>query len=55
MFLLILKNPITRLNSIIKNIDLKYIITDMNSSKLLKDLDEGTELIFLDNINLKKR
>ncbi|MGB6329963.1 MAG: amino acid adenylation domain-containing protein [Halarcobacter sp.] len=49
-----IKNPITRLNSIIKNIDLKYIITDMNSSKLLKDLDEGTELIFLDNINLKK-
>ncbi|MFW3341640.1 amino acid adenylation domain-containing protein [Aliarcobacter butzleri] len=45
-----IKNPISRIESIIKNIDIKYIITDLNSSKLLKEID-NIQLIILDEID----
>lgn len=49
------KNPFSRIEAIIKNIDLKYIITDSNNAKLLKDLSSQVELILLDNINITEK
>ncbi len=49
-----IKNPFSRIQAIVENIDIKYIITDSNNAKFLKDLDKNIVLILLDNIDLKK-
>ena len=49
------KNPFSRIEAVVKNIDLKYVITDLNSAKLLKDLSSQVELILLDNINITEK
>lgn len=45
------KNPFSRIEAIVKNIDIKYIITDSKSVKLLANLDDSIQLIILDEIN----
>lgn len=45
------KNPFSRIEAIIKNIDIKYIITDSKSAKLLNELDSSVQLILLDEID----
>mgnify|MGYP001770895753 CR=1 FL=1 len=45
------KNPFSRIEAIIKNIDIKYIITDNKSAKLLANLDSNVQLIILDEID----
>lgn len=45
------KNPFSRIEAIIKNIDIKYIITDSKSAKLLSELDSSIQLILLDEID----
>ncbi|MEA2017882.1 MAG: AMP-binding protein, partial [Campylobacterota bacterium] len=39
------KNPFSRIEAIIKNIEIKYIITDSKSAKLLNNLDDTVQLI----------
>lgn len=48
-----IKNPIPRIEAIIKNLDLKYIITDIDNAKLLDEL-KNIEIILLDDINFEK-
>lgn len=48
-----IKNPISRIEAIIKNLDLKYIITDIDNAKLLDEL-KNIEIILLDDINFEK-
>ncbi|QKF73473.1 AMP-forming adenylation domain superfamily protein, putative D-alanine:D-alanyl carrier protein ligase [Aliarcobacter faecis] len=45
------KNPFSRIEAIIKNIDIKYIITDSKSVKLLNALDDSIQLIIFDEID----
>lgn len=45
------KNPFSRIEAIVKNIDIKYIITDSKSAKLLSELDSSVQLILLDEID----
>lgn len=45
------KNPFSRIEAIIKNIEIKYIITDSKSAKLLGELDKNVQIILLDEIN----
>ena len=49
-----IKNPISRVEAIIKKLEIKYIITNINSAKLLKDLNLNIEIILLDNIEIEK-
>ncbi len=46
-----IKNPTSRIKSIIKNIAIEYIITDLSSAKLLKEIDNSIQLIILDEID----
>ncbi len=48
------KNPSSRIKSIVENIEIKYIITDSKNAKLLKELDSSIELIILDDIDFGK-
>jgi D-alanine--poly(phosphoribitol) ligase subunit 1 len=45
------KNPFSRIEAIVKNIDIKYIITDSKSAKLLNELDSNIQLILLDDVD----
>ncbi len=49
-----IKNPISRVEAIIKKLEIKYVITNINSAKLLKDLNLNIEIILLDNIEIEK-
>ncbi|MGJ0301318.1 amino acid adenylation domain-containing protein [Aliarcobacter cryaerophilus] len=48
-----IKNPISRVEAIIKKLEIKYVITNINSAKLLKDLNLNIEIILLDNIEIE--
>lgn len=48
-----IKNPSSRIEAIIKNLDIKYIITDIDNAKLLDEL-KNIEIILLDDINLEE-
>ncbi len=46
-----IKNPINRIEAIISNLEIKYIITDTKSANFLNKLNIKIELVLLDNIN----
>lgn len=48
------KNPIIRIEAIVKNINIKYIVTDKKYAKLLKELSSGVILIVLEEIDFNK-